>query len=183
MKPEFTTDWMSQHRENWSKWLGKFVGCPSIMGLEIGTYEGRSAIWFAENILSGQASHLTCIEPKPQSRLEPNLRQMVDKITVIPLKAAQALTSGRFESECFSFVYIDGDHRASSVLLDAALSFPFLKVGGILIFDDYRWKSRTPNIPTTMPKIAIDAFLAVFSDCIRILGSGWQVAVEKISSP
>jgi hypothetical protein len=34
----------------------------------------------------------------------------------------------------------DGSHRARDVLEDAVLSWPLLKVGGIMLFDDYLWQ-------------------------------------------
>lgn len=39
----------------------------------------------------------------------------------------------------FDFIYVDGLHLSQDVLYDALLSFDLLKVGGILIFDDYLW--------------------------------------------
>jgi hypothetical protein len=49
-----------------------------------------------------------------------------------------------------------------------------------MIFDDYQWKSTTPEMPQSMPLIAIDAFVSVFKNEIRMLHQRWQVAVEKL---
>lgn len=39
----------------------------------------------------------------------------------------------------FDLIYIDASHDAVDVLADAILSFRLLKVGGVIIFDDYLW--------------------------------------------
>ena len=41
----------------------------------------------------------------------------------------------------YDFIYIDGDHTNEGVFIDSVLSFPLLKNGGIIIFDDYLWSS------------------------------------------
>ena len=40
----FTTDWVSRNEEIWARQLEKFKGLPHIRALEIGSYEGRSAL-------------------------------------------------------------------------------------------------------------------------------------------
>ena len=58
------------------------------------------------------------------------------------------------------FVYVDGSHEALDVLEDAVISFCLLKIGGIMIFDDYNWNSRAALAnPLLHPKPAIDAFV------------------------
>ena len=39
----------------------------------------------------------------------------------------------------FDLIYIDGSHTAADVLTDAVLAFQLLRVGGVMIFDDYLW--------------------------------------------
>ena len=45
----------------------------------------------------------------------------------------------KLEDNSFDIIYIDGNHEPEYVLEDAVLSFPKLKVGGYMIFDDYEW--------------------------------------------
>jgi len=61
-------------------------------------------------------------------------------------------------------IYIDGNHEPEYVLEDAVLSFRKLKVGGIMIFDDYCWGG--PD----MTKRGIDGFLSGYHKRITILG-------------
>ena len=77
----------------------------------------------------------------------------------------------------FDFVYIDGDHSAASVLEDAVLSFAHLKKGGLLIFDDYAWTGMPRE--QDRPKMAIDAFVAIYADKLTVVNVGYQVAIKK----
>jgi len=149
--------------------------------MEIGSYEGRSALWFAQNVVTHPSSKLTCIDPKFKPAFESNLAPVRARIRMIGSKSEMALRDPAFRPESYHFIYIDGDHRAVNVLGDAVLTFPLLIRGGIMIFDDYRWKSATPDVPQSMPLIAIDAFVTVFRSELRVLHQGWQVAVEKIT--
>ena len=75
----------------------------------------------------------------------------------------------------YDFIYIDGDHSEKAVWLDAVLSFDILKVGGIMIFDDYTW-----NVGDKSPKKAVDRFLQRYSDMISVLFINSQVGIQKI---
>lgn len=81
----------------------------------------------------------------------------------------------------FDLIYIDGSHEAPDVLSDATLSFPLLKVGGVMIFDDYLWRSARGG-PLHSPKLAVDAFLNIYFHKMRIMWSpNSQVCAKKIS--
>ncbi len=67
----------------------------------------------------------------------------------------------------FDMVYIDGSHIASDVLLDATMSFQLLKVGGLLIFDDYL---RTDQKELQHPQIAVDAFMSIYREKLHKVG-------------
>jgi hypothetical protein len=74
-------------------------------------------------------------------------------------------------------IYIDGSHQAVDVLSDAVLSFPLLAIGGYMVFDDYEWRSRAPS--HARPQIAIDAFLAVYSEELEMIHRGYQIIVAR----
>jgi len=60
------------------------------------------------------------------------------------------------------------------------LSWPLVKCGGIVIFDDYLWN---PNWPVEYrPQIAIDRFMAEFRSELEILHRGYQVMVRKVAA-
>ena len=58
----FTKDTFTDKISAWTKPLGEFKGKPGINYLEIGTFEGRSALWMLENILTHPTSTLTIID-------------------------------------------------------------------------------------------------------------------------
>jgi predicted O-methyltransferase YrrM len=58
-------------------------------------------------------------------------------------------------TDAYDFIYIDADHTASSVLLDAELSWPLLKSGGIMAFDDYTWGRNLRPAHTPRPGILL----------------------------
>jgi predicted O-methyltransferase YrrM len=78
----------------------------------------------------------------------------------------------------FDFIYIDGDHSASAVLEDAVLAFAHLKKGGIMIFDDYEWTGMSSE--QERPKMAVDAFVAIYADKLTVINRGYQLAIKKV---
>jgi hypothetical protein len=52
----FTEDWTTPHAELWMKHLGHLRGIPDSHAIEIGSFEGKSTIWFLKNILTDERS-------------------------------------------------------------------------------------------------------------------------------
>jgi predicted O-methyltransferase YrrM len=173
----YTTDWMTMHTPAWTCWLAGLAGQPGVVGLEIGVFEGRATVWFLRNILTHPASMLICVDDAPRDRFAENTRPYREKIRLLLGKSQEILRDRKFPSNGLDFVYIDGSHRAPDVLEDAVLTFRLVKPGGVVIFDDYLWR---PDLgPLETPRLAIDAFLDVFRGQYRVLGSGYQVAIQK----
>jgi predicted O-methyltransferase YrrM len=84
----------------------------------------------------------------------------------------------------FDFIYIDGSHQAPDVLVDAILSFKLLRVGGLIVFDDYLWSEKgvADRDPLQCPKPAIDSFLNIFFRKVNIISAPlYQIYAQKIS--
>ena len=77
-----------------------------------------------------------------------------------------------------NLVYIDGSHIAKHVIEDAILSWKLLKVGGLMIFDDYEW-GPTETIEN-QPKTGINAFLQAYQGNYQLIAKGWQIYIKKI---
>jgi len=76
----------------------------------------------------------------------------------------------------FDVIYIDGNHEPEYVLEDAVLAFRKVKVGGMLIFDDYGWGG--PDLT----KRGIDGFLSGYHKRVSVLGlKDSQVFVRRKS--
>lgn len=177
MKYKFSQDWVTSKTKIWSGLLYQLKGKPNLFMTEIGVYEGRATIWFLENILTHETSLITCIDPKVRPLFNENISCFRHKIRLIKEQSQIALRDSFFLYTKSDIIYIDGNHSAASVLEDAILSFRNLKQSGILIFDDYLWKK---NSELNEPKIAIDAFLKIYSDKYKLLHKGYQLIIQKL---
>ena len=149
--------------------------------LEVGSYEGRSALWFLENILTHDTARLTCIDGffrLPQEmRFDHNVRLSghTKRLTKIKAKSADALPG--LPCESFDAIYVDGDHRAAPVLLDLACCWRLLKPSGVMILDDYLWELDKPL--ADRPQLAIELFLEMLADRLELLHRDYQVIIRK----
>lgn len=187
----FTEDWFNFNIPTWEIGLQKFKGREGTRALEIGSFQGRSAVWMLENILTHQNSSITCVDTfegsvehattqvdKMYDIFMHNVGRFGDKVTVMKGKSHHVLRRFKAE-EMFDIIYIDGDHHTAAVLEDAVLAFRLLKKGGIMIFDDYEWKPEMPILET--PKLGIHAFCNVYADKISLIYKGYQIMIEKIT--
>jgi predicted O-methyltransferase YrrM len=189
----FTQDWFSGAIPVWESVLAPYKGRPSVQYLEVGLYEGRSAVWMLENVLTHPTSHLTGIDvfqgPLKDRCLE-NLRRSGAGGRVTTIVEPSQVVLRRLPLETFEIIYIDGSHATSDVLEDAVLSYRLLKPGGVLIFDDYRWSGalyhgpETHDAPSDFPKAAIDRFVQCFQLQLEVVynsRNGNQLIVRKRS--
>lgn len=196
----YTVDWFSPHILLWANYLNEFKGKPNLRFLEIGSYQGRSSVWLLENILTDDTSSITCVDTFEGSaehhehfrddittlfetfshNISKFNEKVKDKVKVIRNTSQVALKQLSLEGGAgqYDFVYIDGDHKASSVMEDAVLSLPLLKQGGLMIFDDYLWTCCKKDIDD--PKPAIDAFMHLYADKIKVLFINQQIIIRKL---
>jgi predicted O-methyltransferase YrrM len=167
--------------------------------LEVGSFEGRSACWLLQNILTHESSRMTCIDlfaqersqgaydttgldssmMSTEDRFDYNIRQAgaFDRVEKLKGHSHEVLRS--LPRASYDFIYIDGSHVGKDVLEDAVVAWPLLKAGGVLTFDDYLWRDE-PD-PLRCPQIGIDAFLRVYEGHYRVLHKGYQVTLEKLT--
>lgn len=180
MAYEFTTDWFSDRIPTFEKWLRPLIGQP-LQCLEVGTHEGRSALWLLDNILTHPQSSLMCIDcwnnAEVEQRFDANIACASRNRNVHKRKGRSSLVLRSLPVESFDFVYIDGSHEGCDVLEDTILAWSLLKPGGLLAFDDYLW--HLPDECQFPPRPAIDAFLLLWGPQIELLEQGWQVWVRK----
>jgi predicted O-methyltransferase YrrM len=179
MPTNFSRDFTSAFETVWTEVLGHLADRPDIHGIEIGCFEGRTSCWFLENILTHSSSRLTCIDVRFAPAFSGNVAAHIGRVEVMETPSRLALRDPRFAVNSIDFAYVDGNHTAPFVLEDAVLTFPLLKDGGIMVFDDYKLRSMLPHIPRTMPKLAIDAFLEIYASMLTVLHKDWQVVIRK----
>lgn len=198
----FTKGWFLLHAKDFENHLKALKGRPKIHALEIGSYEGFSAIWQLENILTDPGSTITCIDifddKAIEDRFDRNIAATGSSSKVIKVKGSSEKVLRSLNLEYFDYVYIDGCHMPKWVLSDAVLSWELLKKGGLMIFDDYQYIETKPKEfrPTTIgfidhylwkrrardthsPKPAIDSFLKIHDPYLEVVFKKFQAVVRK----
>lgn len=172
----FTKDWTARNREIWTTHLAPLKDKPHLQMLEIGTWEGRSAIWFLDNILTHGTSTITCVDvfkdKQAEERFDHNVKVSGHGAKVRKIKDFSQRALGTLETRSFDIIYIDGCHSPHCVFTDTAYSWELLKAGGYLVFDDYGGREEKP-------KRIIDPFLAAFASHIEVLHKDYQVILRK----
>lgn len=177
----FTNTWFQlTGRANFNKYVLPLEG--DLYFLEVGCYEGQASRWMLENT----NAKLTVVDTFAGGQDLPDEVKLLDRFkeNVEPFKGRIEINQGRsghvlkdLYPDHFDFIYIDGSHLAKDVLEDAVLSFPLLRSGGIMIFDDYTWG---PGLPFyERPCSGIDAFVQVYGDQIEILEKNSQLIMRK----
>ena len=188
-KYTFTKDWFHWAPDVWTQLIPVMPGKMSF--LEIGSFEGRSAIWIAEN-LAGPDAEITCVDTweggeehkilgtdvsGSEALFDANTSQCDAAVTFTKIKATSYEALASMTKKRFDFIYIDGSHVGKDVLTDACMAWPLLKAGGLMVFDDYLWGD--PRDVLHRPKLAIDAFVNIFGEEIEPRYSGYQLIMSK----
>ena len=143
------------------------------VALEIGCREGSSTLWFLDHLLLADASRIYCIDPweedpKYFKNFQANIKEhpAAHKVKVIRSRSYEALQQLLREGFAADLVYVDGSHSAHDVLWDLMLSFRLLRIGGVMMCDDYTWPVVEGRLLGT-PKVAIDAFTTIYAEKFR----------------
>ena len=194
---QYTQDWFKWSPPVWKQLVQHLPERKRF--LEIGSFEGMSAVWTIENMMEdggeiicidtwqGGAEHVNGEMAGAEERFHHNITEVRKKFPerkVLSFKSTsiEALTAlhtiDRANFKSFDFIYIDGSHLAKDVLTDACMAWPLLKKSGFMVFDDYAWR---PSGMTTMqrPKIAVDSFVNIFEDELIVAFNGYQLIVRK----
>lgn len=190
--PEFTQDWLSNAELIFKLTLDPLKGKDNLQFLEIGSFEGRSAIWMLDNVLTGNNCKITCIDSFKGSnefneklikvdgleqRFLSNMKPYIGKYQLLKGQA-EVLLRDKNLIDKFDVIYIDGSHEASDTLEDACLSYRLLKVNGLMLLDDYMWHYDRLQ-PYQTPKVAIDGFMASFKNKMKPEQVSWKTVVLR----
>lgn len=185
---QYSRDFMTWREGRWAPLLAEFKGRSDLRLLEIGTYEGRTLIWLLQEIMNQPtctADAIDCFWDGTELALRHNLKVagVQDRVTIHPGRSEKILPT---LSKSYDIVFIDGCHCARHVLSDAVMSWERLKVGGMMIFDDYEFdqtdyfKADPHSIARKSPRIAVDAFMECYHTELELIHRGYEVLVKKI---
>jgi len=195
--PTFSNTWFTENSEHWPALLRRFQNLPDVRFLEIGCFEGQATTWMLKHILTGARAHIDVVDTFEGSvehqetdvdpiisnlrhTFESNIRKYAERVTVHESRSQQYLKTIQDRVSSYDFIYIDGSHDQNDVYQDAILSWPLLKSGGVLAFDDYRWEWKDPKSGRVLaPRVAIDPFLKEHRGEFVLIHSRWQLFIEK----
>ena len=166
----------------------RFAGKPTCY-LEIGVWKGDSLEWMLSNVLTHDDSLAVAVDPwaeigrrhrqdEMDSHYEMALarvQQYGPKCQVFRCCSSRWLRqNGEAWSNRFDMIHIDGDHTAVACLDDIVLSWPLLKVGGMLLIDDYK------TCRGNYVKTAVDAVMpTVFAPYVEQIVDAGRVGYLK----
>lgn len=193
----YTQDWFSKEISIWNKYKPLFFNKEKIRCLEIGSFEGRSTIYMLNNYCNGNNSHVDALDTWEGSvehssdkkdnlydRFLNNTQKFIEKNKLSIYRDYSSNTLMKFIQELnansreqYDVIYVDASHIAKDVLLDATLAWKLLKIGGLMLFDDYEWsyyKNSEMN-----PKVGVDGFLNSHNNMFMMLHKGYQLHIMK----
>jgi predicted O-methyltransferase YrrM len=178
-------DWTKVHLEIWEDLLfkhGLFEEKDKII-VEVGCFEGRSTIWFNENLMNTENSKYYCIdnwqggEEVNRLALPFDMKLVYENFchNISQLKSRNQITYYVDNSEKIlsqlsgslfrqaDFIYLDGSHTQRDTLVDLILCLTLLKKGGIILVDDYTNNMKTKN-ELLRPQAAVDFIVKSFGN-------------------
>jgi predicted O-methyltransferase YrrM len=187
----FTFDWVAPHAEAWHRDFAELKGKEGIRGLEIGCFEGQSACWFLENVLTHPTSRLVCVDPFAipmdstllryfERYFDHNIAASGAGDRVQKLVGSSQVVLRSLPPQSFDFVYVDGSHRVGDVMQDAVLAWTLLRSGGIVLFDDYDLVDDVAEgLFARAPGRALDLFVTLLGSSGTTTRRDWQLVVRK----
>jgi predicted O-methyltransferase YrrM len=176
-------------KDNFEQYLEHFKEQDNLNFLQVGVFTGDASKWLVDNILTGTGCMLTDVDTWEGSDEDAhhqmdfsNVELTYDaKVAGYKNITKEKMDSAKFFSKVqglFDFIYVDADHTAEGVYIDAMNSWQFLKPNGILAFDDYTWGDGLPD-QSLAPRPGIDKFLDKYNGNYHLIYKGAQVWIRK----
>tara|TARA_B100000214_G_scaffold156271_1_gene112073 strand:- start:170 stop:856 length:687 start_codon:yes stop_codon:yes gene_type:complete len=180
---KITNDYFSMHSYNFFKYLNFLEG--NFNYLEIGTYEGNSAMFVANTF---PKSKVYCVDNwnKTEEYGDQNF-DIVEKNFDYNTSSFNNILKFKNNSDdffkknntLFEVIYIDGYHKDFQVLKDCRNAWKILKKNGLLICDDYIWNFYE-NIKEN-PCYSINKFINEIKNENKVLEvSKSQIFIKKL---
>jgi tetratricopeptide (TPR) repeat protein len=180
----FSQDYFTFAIPVWQEQLKELAGKPQLQVLEVGSFEGISSCWLLDRILTDPSARLTCIDQEFSPIFDRNLDRASAAKKVNKLDGHTHNLLAALPKEFYHAIILqDRLKETQHTKQNAFLSWPLLKVGGIIIYKGYGWKNASQ--PNWQPKEGIDSFLETVKEKIEILHDkpqSQQLIVRKTSS-
>lgn len=187
-------DWFSDKIPIFFYYLNKYQFPAQIDLLEIGSFEGRSSLFFL-NYFKDKRSikkiSLTCVDTwegsneKLHNKVDFNIVEKNFHKNIEPFNQnikKHKCTSFEFFKfrgpQQYDLIFIDGSHEFKDVLNDAESSFKHIKKDGFIIFDDFNWFQYRDERQN--PSHAINIFLDDKMNEFNIIYVGSILIIKKI---
>lgn len=155
--------------------------------LEIGVFKGDNIVDMSKSYCKHPESIMHCVDPWIDYAEYPEYKGKIQKIydvfvenmtkeqlwdKVVVHRNFSHNVVPTFENDFFDIAFIDGNHETEFVYKDGVMTFPKVKPGGVIIFDDYNW-------PQT--RVGINKFVTEYSSKLtNIKHTPFQLMVEKL---
>lgn len=191
MTSDFSQDWFEKVKPEFAKTLLPLAG-RRLRYVEIGVYEGRSAVWVCDNVLTAPGCEAVLVDawgkgpwsrrwPKPakvRAKAVGNLDACAGRVAI---SFHHERTPEFFATEAwflaaapgFDVAYIDGCHSGASVRADAEGIWPHLNVDGLMLFDDYGHKENEHV------RRGVHEFLATVTGRYAVVSDGLQLHIRR----
>ena len=200
---KFSRNWFTKNIPIWMHVFDKNKDIKINKILEIGSYEGMSALFLLKNfpnikidcvdIFEGSDEYKSDNFTNVENNLNFNLKSFVGRYNFFKMTSDNYFNKKINKNDLYDMIYIDGSHYADQVYKDAINSFKILKINGMIIFDDFL-RNKLDDIIVTdkMQKLGYESekknviggilkFIKNYNNKIEILFVGYQVFLKKIS--
>ncbi len=195
-KLHLDSNWYSGNYYYWLKIFNDFgyYEKKNLQILEIGSWEGLTSFFILHKLPS---SNLTCVDTwggsdeqnastietdevllRTEMNFDYNLNQFGSRLTKVK-QDSQAFFNNYRRKNYFDLIFVDGSHHCDDVIVDGIKAFEQLKIGGLLIFDDYFWRFYKNDFDN--PASAINNLLNSKSKSYKIIAVYEQIIIQKLS--
>ena len=200
---KYMRDWVRGKSRYWARHILPLQEYfPTIRLLEIGVFEGMSACWWLDNLLTGPNDFYLGIDPWNAAVMRGPFTQQptMDKVhataveSLKPYGGKARLYHGtsveafrpapEIESlllpGSFEVAYIDGVHEPGGVTFDSVNAWSVVRPGGIIVWDD--WNLGNPRSKPHPMDVFLRNFFALIEGKYEVLWEGVQFGIRKLGS-
>ena len=180
-KPTFTADWFTGSAlASAGSWpahvVPRLARFTRVSWLEVGSYEGRSALWAADNIVRGLGAEVVCVDSWEDADVEGRFdANVAGRANVVKLKGRSDVVLPSICSRSFEGVYVDGSHAEEDVRRDAAEA---ARIVGARRGARLRRLRRRPGAPGVWRARGSGRLLAGAPLDFEVAYSGWQLILH-----